>query len=69
MKTKYYIVVMENCSISQNGPFGSEEERDREAREIWKTMKPERGDNLHKAEIDSFGELQMSDYLQGELDE
>lgn len=68
MRTKYYVVVIESSQITQAGPFRDEEERDRQARELWKRMKPERGDNVHKAEIDSFGELQVSDYLVGELE-
>lgn len=66
---KHYLIVIEGgTEISTRGPFRNDEERDDEARKLWQAMRPERGDNLFKAQVNSRGEMNTSSFLNKELE-
>ena len=64
----FFLVVYGGASISNHGPFDSEEERDEEARLYWANDSAQ-DDVLFKAEVSPDGEMTTSEYLEGELDE
>ena len=62
----FFIIVYGGVSISNYGPFDSEEERDAGAQEYLDSDAAQ-DDILFKAEVSPDGEMTTSNYLEGEL--
>lgn len=66
-RTAYYVLTVANCEISQDGPFDSEDERDKEAKKIWSEVKALPDGLVFQAHVED-GKLSVGTYMSGSLD-
>lgn len=65
---RYLILIEGGTSISNAGPFWSEEDRHKKATSLKAEMDPSKGDNFFKLNVQEDGSIYTHDYIEGELD-